>query len=94
MLTYKLWVEVGLVNCVLGYIHGIFYMPGSNPPHLLMYITFFFYKYIGVPFEKNNPNLVPITLKQIHRNMSWALIIHKSYILSLELDIIDIRKKE
>jgi hypothetical protein len=61
MLTCNLWVEVGLVNGALGYIKNIFYMTGSKPPQLPMYTTVLFYKYIGVPFDPLNPNIVPIT---------------------------------
>jgi len=65
-----------------------------------MFTTVLFDKYIGVPFDKNNLNLVPITpitrgnRKQIPLKMAWALTIHKSQGLTLERATIDIGKKE
>jgi ATP-dependent DNA helicase PIF1 len=79
MLTCNLWVEVGLVNGALGYIQQIYYSPGTKPPQLPMFTTVLFDKYIGVPFDKNNLNIVPITpvtrgnQKQIPLKMAWAL---------------------
>jgi hypothetical protein len=84
MLTCNLCVEDGLVNGALGYIQNIFYMPGTNPHQLPVFTIVLFDKYIGVPFDISNPNIVPkkpITRgnrKQIPLNMEWALTIHKS----------------
>jgi hypothetical protein len=61
MLTCNLWVEVDLVNGALGYIQKIYYSPGTKPPQLPMFTIVLFDKYIGVPFDKNNLNIVPIT---------------------------------
>jgi ATP-dependent DNA helicase PIF1 len=96
MLTCNLWVEAGLVNGALGCIQNIFYMPGTKPPLLPMYTTVLFDKYIGAPFDINNPKVVPITpvirgnRKQIPLKMAWALTIHKSQGLTLERATIDI----
>jgi ATP-dependent DNA helicase PIF1 len=100
MLTCNLWVEAGLVNGALGYIQQIYYSPGTKPPQLPMFTTVLFDKYIGVPFDKNNLNIVPITpitrgnRKQIPLKMAWALTIHKSQGLTLDRATIDIGKKE
>jgi hypothetical protein len=65
-----------------------------------MYTTVHFDKYIGVPFNPINSNIVPITLvirgnrKQIPSTMAWALTIHKSKRLTLERATIDIGNKE
>jgi len=57
MLKGNLWVEVVLVNVALSYIHNILYMPNSNPPQLPMFTTILSDKYIGVPFDTNNPKM-------------------------------------
>lgn len=61
MLTFNLWVEVGLVNGALGFVNDIFYPPTYKPPRLPMFTTVVFYKYLVVPFDASNPNIVPIT---------------------------------
>ena len=100
MLTCNLWVEVGLVNGALGYAKDIFYTPTSKPPQLPMFTTVVFDKYVGVPFDENNENLVPITAvirgnqKKIPLKMAWALTIHKSQGLTLEQASVDIENKE
>jgi ATP-dependent exoDNAse (exonuclease V) alpha subunit len=64
-----------------------------------MYTIVLFDKYIGVPFDPINPNIVPITSvirgnrKQIPLKMAWALIIHKSQGLTLECATIDIKSQ-
>jgi len=62
MLTCNLWVEAGLVNGALGFVKDIFYQPTFKPPLLPMFTTIVFNKYVGVPFDASNPNIVPITL--------------------------------
>lgn len=84
MLTYNLWVEAGLVNGALCYIQQIYYRPGTNPPQFQMFTTVLFNNHIGVPFDINNLNIVPITpvtrgnQKQIPLKMARDLTIHKS----------------
>ena len=39
----------------------IFYMPTSKPPELPMFTIGVFDKYVSVPFDASNPNIVPIT---------------------------------
>ena len=100
MLTCNLWVEASLVNGALGYIQNIFCMYVSKPPQPPMYTTVLFDKYIGVPFDPINSNIVPITLvirgnhKQNPLKMAWALTIHKSRGLTLKCATIDIGNKE
>lgn len=100
MLTRNLWVEAGLVNGALGFFKDIFYPPTSKQPRLPMFTTIGYYKYVGVPFDASNPNVVPITpvirgnRKQIPLKMEWALIIHKSQGLTLERASVDIKNKE
>ena len=100
MLTCNLCVEAGLVNDALGWVQNIFYMPGSRPLELPMYTTILFDKYVGVPFDNQNPKLVPITSvvrgcrKQIPLKMAWALTIHKSQALTLDRATIDIGSRE
>jgi len=65
-----------------------------------MYTIFHFDKYISVPFDLINSNIVPMTpvirgnRKQIPLKMAWALTIHKSQGLTLERATIDIGNKE
>ena len=65
-----------------------------------MFTTVVFDKYVGVPFDASNPNIVPITpvirgnRKQIPLKMAWALTIHKSQGLTLEQASVDIGNKE
>ena len=100
MLTCNLWFKFTLVNGALGYIQQIYYSPHTNPPQLPMFTTALFDKYIDVPLDKNNLNIVPITpvtrgnWKQIPLKMAWALTIHKSIGLNLDQATIDIGKKE
>ena len=55
-----------------------------------MFRTIVFDKYVCVPFDASNPNIVPITLvirgnkKKITLNMAWALTMHKSQEVTLE----------
>jgi len=60
MLTCNLWVEAGLVNGALSHVKDIFYLPTSKPPQLPTFTTVVFHKYVGVPFDTSNPNIVPI----------------------------------
>lgn len=59
-------------------------MPTSKPPKIPMLTTIVFDKYVGVPFDSSNPNVVPITLvirgnqKKIPLKMAWDITIHKS----------------
>lgn len=61
ILTCNLWAEAGLVNGSLGYVKDIFYTPTSKPPQIPMFTTIVSYKYVGVPFDASNPNIVLIT---------------------------------
>ena len=71
-------------------------MLGSKPPQLPLYTTIKFDNYIGIPFDTQNPAIVPIpqvvrgNRKRIPLNMAWALTIHKSQGLTLEHASIDI----
>ena len=100
MLTCNLWVEAGLVNGALGYVKDIFYTPTSEPSQLPMFTNGSFDKYVGVPFDVSNPNIVSITpvirgnRKQIALKMAWDLIIDKSRGLNLERASVDIGNKE
>ena len=100
MMTYNLCIEVGLVNGALGWVQNIFYVPGSRPLELPMYMTIVFDKYVGVPLDIANPRLVPIapvvrgSRKQIPLKMAWAITIHKSQGLTLDRDTIDIGNRE
>ena len=100
MLTCNLCVEAGLVNGALGWVQNIFYMLGSRPPELPIYTTVLFDKYVGAPFDNQNPRLVLITpvvrgsRKQIPLKMAWALTIHKSQGLTLDRATVDIGSRE
>lgn len=100
MLTCNIWVEDGLVNGAFGFVKDIFYHPTSKPPQLPMFTTVVFDKYVGVPLDARNPNIVPITpvirgnRKQIPLKMAWAITIHKSQGLILEQASVDIENKE
>jgi len=61
MLTCNLWVEASLVNGSLGFVKDILYLPSSKPPQLPMFTTIIFDKYVVVPFDASDPNIVPIT---------------------------------
>ena len=61
-LTCNLWAEFGLVNGAHGYIEGIFFASGLKSPQLPQFIIVLFEKYCGVPFDRDCPNVVPITL--------------------------------
>ena len=38
ILTLNLWIEVGLVNSALGFVHEIVYKPRTMPPELPLYL--------------------------------------------------------
>ena len=100
MLTTNLWVEAGLVNGALGYIRKIIYRPESKPPEPPTYVLVEFDNYSGLPFQDDQPNIVPIipiqrgrTL-QLPLRLAWALTIHKSQGLTLSKATIDIGPRE
>lgn len=96
MLTSNLWIEVGLVNGVVGFVHEIVYKPGTMPPELPLYVMVKFDTFYGLPFTEENPKIVPIypiqrgSTNQIPLRLAWVLTIHKSQGLTLEKETIDI----
>ena len=49
------------MNGALGYVNEIFCMATSKPPQLPTFTTIAYDRYVGVPFDARNPNIVPIT---------------------------------
>ena len=60
MLTSNLWIEGGLVNGPLGFVHDIVYKPQTMPPKLPLYVLVKFDTYSRFSFNEENPKLVPI----------------------------------
>lgn len=89
MLTSNIWIQVGLVNGVLGYIKNIVYRPGSAPPEPLTYVMVDFDNYFGLPFEDHHPSIIAITpiqkgrMLQLPLRLALELTIHKSHELTL-----------
>lgn len=84
MLTSNLWIVVGLINGLLVKIVSIFCKETLAPPQLPIFVVVNFYKYVGPPWDPNNPNYLLISFikrgnhTQIPLKMAWSLIIHKS----------------
>ena len=100
MLTTNIWVEASLVNGALRYIRNVIYKPESKPPEPPTYVLVEFDNYSGLPFQDDQPNIVPIipiqrgrTL-QLPLRLAWALTIHKSQVLTLSKATIDIGPRE
>lgn len=74
-------------------------MLGSKPPKVPIFTKITFEKYIGVPFDINYPNIVPITLivrgniKHIPLKMAWVFSTHKFLGMTLQWANVDRERK-
>lgn len=99
MLTSNIGTHVGLVNGALGEIVDIIYSIGSKPPEVLLYIIEID-KYIGLPWNEEDPKLVPIipsclgNRRKMPITMTWTITIHISQELTLDKEIADIGSTE
>lgn len=105
MLRKNLCVDRGLVNGTLGNVRDILFKPGERPPCLPLVILVQFDNYEG-PFIRGNcfPVLpqtvnwresgVDCTRRQFPLSVAYAITIHKSQGLTLDLAIVDIGPKE
>ena len=105
MLTFNLWVEVGLVNGAVGTVEAICYGEGESPPSLPVAVTVHFDSYTGPTLPDGTVPITPqhrtwlSTNKQCSRlqlplKLSWAVTIHKSQGMTLDKVVIDVGKKE
>ena len=108
MLTLNLWTSVGLFNGICGIVKHIIYQVNQSPPNLLIGVMIEFPDYTGPPMMQESPKLVPICpvtasfnnlgttyeRQQLPLRLAWAITIHKSQGLTLELAWIDIGNTE
>ena len=96
MLTSNLWVASSLVNGSLGQIITIFYKDNHKTLPLPKFLVVRFNKYIGPPWDPNNPTFVPIPpiQKRSHTHiplkMELELTINKSQGITLPKFTMDI----
>ena len=108
MLTLNLWTSVGLCNGICGIVKHIIYQVNQSPPNLPIGVMIEFPDYTGPPMMQESPKLVPICpvtasfnnlgttyeRQQLPLRLAWAITIHKSQGLTLELAWIDIGNTE
>ena len=109
MLTINLWTTTGLCNGATGKVIDIIYKDKMQPPDLPVAVLVQFDGYTGPPYlPQLYENCVPISpftatldiagtrheRQQLPIRLSWAITIHKSQGLTLELAWIDVGKSE
>ena len=109
MLTMNLWTTAGLCNGATGTVVDIIYKDNTGPPDLPLAILVQFDEYTGPAFlptrHRNCVSISPFTAtlhiggttherQQLPLRLSWAITIHKSQGLMLELAWIDIGRSE
>ena len=96
ILTSNLRLATSLVNGLIGKIVSLFYKETLAPWQLPTFVVVNFYRYVGPPWDPNNPTYLPILLIKmgdhtyIPLKIGWALKIRKSQRMTLRKATIEI----
>ena len=96
ILTSNLRLATSLVYGLIGKIVSLFYKENLAPSQLPTFGVVNFYRYVGPPWDPNNPTYLPIPLIKrgdrtyIPLKMGWALKIRKSQRMTLPKATIEI----
>ena len=106
MLTTNLWVQVGLVNGVMGTVVAICYDDaGESPPRLPVAVTVRFDSFSGPTLSDGSVPITPLhrtwlstdktcSRLQLPLKLAWAVTIHKCQGMTLNKAVVNLGKKE